>query len=82
MITRSILESGTPHQILWQWDVNWLRWVAIRGVVSDWAVYKDNNVTVWQDLQTLIDLGTKVYDTYFLENIVWADKEALEDYRE
>lgn len=82
MITKQLLDWWTPHQVLDQGQVNWQRWVAVRGVINDWAVYKDNDVTVWHDIQQVIDLWTKVHDKAFLLNIVKCDQDALELYRD
>jgi hypothetical protein len=56
-----------------------LRWVAVRGIIHDWAIYLH-----WadeMDAESVARMGQKIYDLNNVKKIVTADDSALQMYR-
>lgn len=54
-----------------------LEWVAVRGTIHDWAIYRQNPFTLQN-----YPYGDKVYDRRLIQTLVPCDQEALDMYRD
>lgn len=54
------------------------KWVAVRGGIHDWAIYKDSSDKTWDEVKSY---GNKVYSEEEIRNLVPCDDEAFKMYR-
>ena len=59
-----------------------MKWVAVRGIIHDWAIYCDNPYMPQLDFQGVRDMGDKIHDREVVKKLVPCDKEALDMYRD
>lgn len=59
-----------------------VRWVAIRGWIPDWAIYKDNKNTYSGTLEDISELWDKIYSKNIIKSLVECNEEALNWYRD
>lgn len=90
-LTADVLEWITPHSIFAQGEIvdspegvnmsnsgKMLRWVAVRGGISDWAIYAHFADKSWQEIA---EGGDKVFNKENIKKLVPCDESALKAYR-
>lgn len=58
-----------------------IKWVAVRGIIADWAIYIDNPYTPQKSFGMVRDMGDKIHEKKNILSLVDCDEEALERYR-
>jgi len=61
---------------------NMIKWVAVRGIIHDWAIYTDNPYSPQLTFQGVRDMGDKIHDRETVKRLVPCDNEALKMYRD
>ena len=59
-----------------------IKWVAVRGVINDWAIYLDNPFEPEDSYQDVANWGDKLHNRETIKKLVPCDDEALERYRD
>lgn len=59
-----------------------IKWVAVRGVINDWAIYLDNPFEPEDSYQDVSNWGDKLHNRETIKKLVPCDDEALERYRD
>lgn len=87
-LTLNKLKEGKSWEILFKWtflDNEWLkkevRYVWVRWVIEDWAIYQDNEFTENKDIDFLISNWTKIINEKLIKVMSNCTDEALLNYR-
>ena len=58
-----------------------IKWVAVRGDIPDWAIYTDNPYMPQMDFESVASMGDKIHSPESIKKLVPCDEEAFKMYR-
>ncbi len=58
-----------------------MKWVAVRGIIHDWAIYLDNPYSPQPDFESVASMGDKTTNEETIKKLVECDDEAFQMYR-